>query len=91
MFAFVKERMWKKAHGWKEKLLSRAGKEVLMKSVLQSIPSYVMSVFMLPITLCNRINSIMRSFWWSGDGRNGGNGSLIKVWKDRWLPQLVTF
>ena len=50
-----------------------------MKSILQSIPSYVMSVFMLPITLCSEINSIMRSFWWSGDR---SRGIAWKSWRD---------
>ena len=27
MFEYVKERIWKRIQGWKEKLLSKAGKE----------------------------------------------------------------
>ena len=52
VFAFVKDRVWKKLKGWKEKYLSRAGKEVLIKSVVQVIPSYVMSCFELPQGMC---------------------------------------
>lgn len=33
IFALFIERDWKKIKGWKEKLLSRAGKEVLIKIV----------------------------------------------------------
>ena len=43
IFSHVKERVWKKLKGWKSCLLSRAGKEVLLKLVIQAIPSYAMS------------------------------------------------
>lgn len=46
-FVYIKEQIWKKLKGWKEKLLSQASREVLIKSVIQAIPSYS-SCFKLP-------------------------------------------
>ena len=33
-FSYIKERVWKKIQGWKEKLLSQARQEVLIKVVV---------------------------------------------------------
>ncbi|XP_075652255.1 uncharacterized protein LOC142622622 [Castanea sativa] len=55
-FSFLKDRVWKLMQGWKGKMLSRAGKEVLIKAVAQSIPTYTMGVFLLPAKLCNELN-----------------------------------
>ena len=48
VFQGVQDRVWKKLKGWKEKLLSRAGKEILLKAVIQAIPTYAMQCFELP-------------------------------------------
>ena len=50
-FTQIKERIWARMQGWKEKLLSQAGKEIMIKAVIQSIPAYSMSVFRLPTSL----------------------------------------
>ena len=61
-FNYIKERVWKKIQGWKEKLLSQAGREVLIKAVVQAIPTYTMSCFKLPLGLCSEIESFIRKF-----------------------------
>ena len=60
----IKEQVWAKIQGWKEKLLSQAGKEVMIKAVIQSIPTYSMSVFKLPVGLCKDIEAMVWKFWW---------------------------
>ena len=70
-FSFNKERIWKKLKGWKEKLLSQAGREILVKAVIQAIPTHTMSCFKLPKGLINEIEALIRKFWWGyrGDQR----------------------
>ena len=63
-FAHLKQRVANKVSGWKEKLLTHAGKEVLMKSVAQAVPSYTMSCFLLPKKLCGELIGMIRQFWW---------------------------
>ena len=50
-FSYLIDRIWKKLQGWKGKMLSKAGKEVLIKAVAQSIPTYTMSVFQIPLKI----------------------------------------
>jgi hypothetical protein len=50
-FAEVKGKVWDRINGRKEKFLSQVGKEILLKSVIQAIPTYTMSVFQLPKTV----------------------------------------
>jgi hypothetical protein len=46
-FAYLKDKNWARIQGWMEKLLAKAGKEILVKAVAQAIPSYAMSCFIL--------------------------------------------
>ena len=67
VFAYIKEKVWRRLCGWNRKLLSPEGKEILLKAVAQAISSFVMSVFLLPTSLCMELERMMNSFWW---GRN---------------------
>ncbi|XP_021823769.1 uncharacterized protein LOC110765025 [Prunus avium] len=67
VFASLKEKLWKKLEGWKGKLLSGAGREILIKAVAQSLPTYTMNCFLLPKGFCDELNSVVAKFWWSGD------------------------
>ena len=68
--------MWKKLQGWKEKSLSQASKEVLIKSVIQAIPAYAMSCFKLSKGLIHKLEIMIRKFWW-GYGNEGRKIHLV--------------
>ena len=63
-FNYIKERLWRKIQGWEGKLLSQANREVLIKSVIQAIPTYTMGCFKIPLGLCNEIEAMIKKFWW---------------------------
>ena len=62
-FSYIKERVWRKLQGWEGKLLFQAGREVLLKAVIQAIPTYTMGCFKIPIGLCNEIEVLIKKFW----------------------------
>ena len=62
-FSYLKDRIWKKLQGWKGLMLLRAGKEILIKAVAQSIPTYTMSVFQLSLKLCDELDALCAKFW----------------------------
>ncbi|KAH0773751.1 hypothetical protein KY290_010888 [Solanum tuberosum] len=53
MLEFIKERVKTKIKGWKGKILSTAGKEIMLKSVLAAIRTYALSCFQLLDGLCS--------------------------------------
>ena len=71
---YIKERVWSKLQEWKKKLLSQASREVLLKSVVQVIPTFTMSCFKLPLGLCDEIKALIRKFWL---GQKGGQRKSI--------------
>src|SRR4030067_946497 len=68
VFAYIKDRVWQKINSWSSKCLSKAGKEIMIRSVLHVIPSYVMSIFLLPKSIISAIEKLMNSFWWGHSG-----------------------
>jgi hypothetical protein len=63
-FQYVTERSHSKAGGWKGQGLSKKGKEILVKSVLQATSTYPMSSFRLTKKQCKKLSSISADFWW---------------------------
>lgn len=72
MFAWIIARVNKKLEGWKENLISKARKEVLIKSVVQALPQYAMSIFKIPISICRAIEKKIAAFWWKNNEKQTG-------------------
>jgi hypothetical protein len=65
-FSYIKDWIWKIINSWRSYPLSKAGKEVMIKSILQAIPAYVMTIYLLPDTLINDIERMINVFWRGG-------------------------
>lgn len=64
IFASLVDPIRQRSHSWTSRFLSGAGKLVLLKSVLAAMPTYFMSCFKLPLSLCKQIQSVLTRFWW---------------------------
>lgn len=57
-FSYLQEKVTNKLVNWKSQILSCAGKTVLIKVVAQTMPTYAMSCYLLPKTLCDNIHKL---------------------------------
>ncbi|KAJ1435792.1 hypothetical protein SESBI_04742 [Sesbania bispinosa] len=71
--SWILEKVQAKMEGWKESLQNLAGKEVLIKAIVQAIPTFAMAVFKFPRGFCKKLNSLIAT------------GNDINIWSDRWL------
>lgn len=76
VFGFIKNKVRKKLSNWKDKFLSPAGRELLLKSA--ALPTYSMSCFKISKKLYKEISGLMANFWW---GKNKEKNNLHWV---RW-------
>ena len=67
-------------------MLSCAGREIMVKTVLQSFPNYPMNVFYIPMTLCNEIEGMINSFWW-GSKKGDSRGINWLAWDPLCVPK----
>jgi hypothetical protein len=66
-FKFTKEKFSKHASDWSEKYMCSGAKEILIKSVLQSISTYAMGVFKFLAGLTDDLMHIIRNFLWGDE------------------------
>lgn len=86
MFAWILARVNSKLESWKENLLSRAGKEILLKSVVQAIPQYAMSIFKILVSIIKAIEKKIANLWWRNNNKTAGlhwrKWDLLKLRKE---------
>ena len=68
VFKGIREGLIKRLDGWNERMLSRAGREVLIKAIALAIPTYTMSYFLLSKGWCDDLNTFVAKYWWCQQG-----------------------
>ncbi|MBA0710858.1 hypothetical protein Golax_010113, partial [Gossypium laxum] len=64
-------------NSWAQRLLSFGGKEVFIKAVLQSIPTYTLSIFLALKSVIEDLQTKLSKTWWSGkEKENFGRCSI---------------
>ncbi|XP_031094434.1 uncharacterized protein LOC115998904 [Ipomoea triloba] len=86
VFRYVEQRMRDRINSWQKQFLNKAGKEVLLKSVGQSMPIFTMSVFLLLIGVCDSIEKMMNRFWWN-KGKGAARGLHWLSWSRLATPK----
>lgn len=66
----IKDRVRKKVQTWDGRWISQGGREVLVKSVAQTLPTYTMSVFLLPLEITKDIERSISKFWWGANSND---------------------
>ncbi|XP_038991122.1 uncharacterized protein LOC120114217 [Hibiscus syriacus] len=77
-FNFIRDNTEKRIQGWTKRLLSFGGREVFIKSVVQALPAYAMSCYLLLEGVIEDIKSQARSYWWSG--KQNARGWAMVAW-----------
>ncbi|XP_057529851.1 uncharacterized protein LOC130808392 [Amaranthus tricolor] len=80
------EKIQNKLASWKAKILSRAGRLTMIKSVINSLPVYYMSMFKMPKSIASKIVKLQRRFFWGGS--NGEKMGCLRIkWSVIQLPK----
>ncbi|KAG7961552.1 hypothetical protein I3843_09G022900 [Carya illinoinensis] len=80
----VVEKIEKRLAGWKRMYLSKGGCLTLIKSTLTNLPTYYLSLFLMPIGVVNRIEKLFKAFLWGGIGEE--NKFHLVKWKTVCAP-----
>jgi hypothetical protein len=87
-FQPIIEKINKRLAGWKGRLLSKAGKETLVKSVFTAQPIYLLTVFPAQKWLLKRIDKIRKNFLWKGENMDSCKGGhCLMNWATTCLPK----
>jgi hypothetical protein len=63
----IQAKLGKRLTTYEDNFMTQAAKEVLIKSVAQALPVYLMGVFKLPYGLCDELTKMIRDFWWGAE------------------------
>lgn len=69
-FGYIRDRVAKRLDCWKNKFFSEAGREILIKAIIQAIPTFAMSYFRIPTSILKDIEKLCANFWWGNSATN---------------------
>lgn len=81
----VLDRMRKHLAGWKACYLSKGGHLTLIKASLASIPTYFLSLFVAPMSICKVTEQLQQDFLWKRDKEEGG--LHLVAWDKVYMPK----
>ena len=82
----VLEKVESRLAGWRACLLSRGGRLVLLKALLEAIPIYFMSIFRMPVGVRRRLEWSMRDFFYRGPQNEESWGMALVPWETLCRP-----
>ncbi|KAH1033458.1 hypothetical protein J1N35_045632 [Gossypium stocksii] len=88
-FQEINNRLSCRINSWTKRLLSFGGKEIFIKAILQSLPTYAMSVFLAPKGVIEDMKTNISRVWWSGKDR--GRFWTMLSWKKLCHPKVLGF
>lgn len=77
-FEFMPTRIRNLIGTWSGREASCAGREVLLKSVAQAVPTYPMSCFLIPKDTCKKMKLVIANYWW------GSSANSRRIHWQRW-------
>lgn len=84
-FTFVKEKLKARISGWKSRCLSRMRRTSLIKVVAQSTMLYGMASLKFLKGLCDKMDSMVRKFWWNPN-KSGNKIYTLVAWTELRKP-----
>lgn len=87
-FHHRKDKVLSTLQGWTAHHLSKACKATLIKSIVQAIPTYAMSLFFLPISITSELDGIIKRFWWNSNS-NSSSFLALKSWQEICMPKAL--
>ncbi|XP_056860100.1 uncharacterized protein LOC130508555 [Raphanus sativus] len=86
VFSFVQDQFNGKVNIWSSRLLSKEGKEVQVKYVAEAVPTFVISCYLLPQGITDKLRSTTSNFWWSS--KQNSRGLHWIAWDEICTPKI---
>ncbi|KAL4637913.1 hypothetical protein ACB092_03G112400 [Castanea dentata] len=83
----ILEKMERRLACWKWLYISKGGRVTLIKSTLTSLPTYFLSILLVPGKVANHMEKLQRDFLWSG--MNGDSKFHLVKWAKVCKPMQV--